>query len=187
VLAAALWIGAVGSAGAAPPRAPQRTVQATPAEVGAIVEGLLMGYEPGDPGEALRRLGAPAADVLLRLAQDAKTPPLRRLRAIEALQHVPTPAGREYLSRLIAERRTATASLAVYELAAAARGLAGFGAPAAPELTPLLASDSADVREGAAYALGKIRTPEALSALQARLRVETESGVREALGRALRR
>ncbi|MCS6912393.1 MAG: HEAT repeat domain-containing protein [Myxococcales bacterium] len=181
-LSAALLL-AVGLAlpvSAAPPE--------VPAELRAAVEALLMGYEPADPGPALRRLGPQAADALVQLAQDPSVPPLRRLRAIEALGYVPTPSGLQFLRQLVAQRRDARDPVGIYELAAAARALGGHGASQVSELIPLLDHDSADVREGAAAALGAVRTLplDARRALERRLQRERDGGVRATLARALR-
>jgi HEAT repeat protein len=156
------------------------------AAVRAQVEQLLSGYEPRDPGEALRRLGPPAAAALLLIARDTSHP-LRHLRAIEALGHVPTPEALEFLRHILQHNRSAVDALPVYELAAAARALAGYGPQVERELVPLLAHQSADVREGAVFGLSRLGTEGAVRALRARLLIEKESGVRAALARALQK
>src|SRR5437870_5113431 len=99
VAVAVIQAGAPALSGAAPKGAPAvpRGVELSGARLHEVVEGLLMGYEPADPGEALRRIGPAAADVLMQIAQNPQKPPLRRLRAIEALGQVPTAAGLVFL------------------------------------------------------------------------------------------
>ena len=155
-------------------------------DVRAAVEKLLSGYEPGDPAPALRRLGPQAAEALLAIAADPAVSPIRRLRAIEALGHVPTPAGLAFLRKLIKEQQASQESLAVYQVAAAARALGGFGQETVADAVPLLDHPGADVREGAAAALAQVRTPEAMGALTRRLRIERDPGVRAHLQAAVR-
>ncbi len=155
-------------------------------DVRAAVMLLLSGYEPADPGAALRRLGPAAADALLSIAKDPATSPIRRLRAIEALGHVPTPAGQAYLQEVLRTRQGATDSLSVFELAAAARALGGFGPAVIGDLVPLLEHQSADVREGTIAALSRLHTEPASRVLRARLSVERDPGARAALLQALR-
>jgi HEAT repeat protein len=159
---------------------------AVPADLRAAVEALLVGYEPADPAPALRRIGPQAAEALVQIAVDPAVSPLRRLRAIEALRHVPTPAGLAFLRRLVDQHRGSEESLAVFELAAAARALGGFGAEALPDLLPLLDHPGADVREGAVAALSQVRAPEAARALGRRLAVERDPGVRSHLQATLK-
>lgn len=149
------------------------------------VERLLSGYEPADPGPALRRLGPAAADALLALARDRSVMPIRRLRAIEALGHVPTPAGQVYLLQLVERQRGTRDSLAIFEVAAAARALGAFGPAALPALLSVADHRSADVREGVVASLGRLGTQEASAILRRRQAVEKDSGVRAVLRDAM--
>lgn len=167
-----------GPAWAAPRQAPQTKVAKS--DPRAQVLALLSGYEQVNPSEALRRIPQ-AADLLVAIAQDPAVSGLRRVRAIEALGHVPTAAGLSYLRAVVARTRGRGDGLSIYELSAATRALGGFGAPVTAELLPLLGHESPDVREGAAHALGKIGTPEAKAALRDRIVVEKDSGVRATL------
>ncbi len=177
------WAGA--GAGRALPEA--RSAVGVPQGRGLRTEvlALISGYEPGDPREALQRLGPAAAEMLIALSQDPAVSGLRRVRAIEVLGYVPTDAGLAYLRGVVAQTRGRGDGSSIYQLAAASRALGGFGSQVSAELVPLLGHRSADVREGVAAALGRIGTPEATAALRDRAQVERDSGVRAALKGAL--
>ena len=165
---------------------PARAAAPADPELRKQVERLLSGYEPGDPGAALRRLGEPAAAVLLQLAQEDGRP-LLRLRAVEALGHVPTAAALAHLQALVTRHQGAGEPAAVYELAAAARALGGYAAAGEKALPALREHDSADVREGAAAGLGRVASDGCRKALTGRLPREKDRGVRAAIERALKR
>lgn len=177
LLSAFLVLSAAGPAGADP-------------SLRATVEEAIAGYEPR-PREALQRLDAQqATEALISLVGDPAVSPLRRLRAVEALGYVPTAAGLSYLRQVIAQRKGQQPgdAMGVYELAAAARALGGFGEAAVADAARLLGHESADVREGAVHALsrpGRKASPAAATALRRQLAVEKESGVRAALQTAL--
>lgn len=177
LFSAFLVLSAAGPVAAAPP-------------LRQIVEEAIAGYEPR-PKEALQRLDPQqATEALIALAGDPAVSPLRRLRAVEALGYVPTPVGLAYLRQVVTQRQAERAADAagVYELAAAARALGGFGEAAAADAARLLGHGSADVREGAVYALtrpGLKASPIATAALRRQLAVEKESGVRAALSAAI--
>lgn len=67
---------------------------------------------------------------------------------------------------------------------AAARALAGLGAPAVPHAAARLAARKAAVRVAAAELLAAIASPPAIAALEARLAVEEDEAARKALHRA---
>jgi HEAT repeat protein len=153
------------------------------------VERLLAGYEPHGSVADLRRLGPGVDDVLIEIAEDPRTQPLRRARALHALGWVPSVAGRDYLRatlRALAPPGRAPAGPAeVMALSACARALGRFGADAAPDLLALVAHPAADVRQAAAAALGESGALAARPALEQRLAVEPHPAVRAALARAL--
>lgn len=166
---------------------PRATANAkTPAQLEAAVRVLLEGYEPLDTEHGMAELGPAAADVLLRTIQAASTPELVRLRAVEALGYVPTPAGQAYLRELVAKIGT-TDDERVFTLAAALRALGGFGASELPSVSLFLEHASPIVREAAAAGMARMRTDTVLPALQRRLAVERDSGVKETLSNAISR
>lgn len=158
----------------------------TPAQLEASVRSLLEGYEPLDTEHGMAELGAPAAEVLLRLIRATSTPELVRLRAVEALGYVPTPAGQTYLRDLVAKIGTADDER-VFTLAAALRALGGFGPSELPSVSLFLEHQSPIVREAAAAGMAQMRTDTVLPALQRRLAVERDSGVKETLNNAISR
>jgi hypothetical protein len=168
---AALVVSSVASA--APPR--------------AAVELALAGIERAPTAESIRRLGAGADLVLIEIADDPATTPIRRARAIRAMQWAPSSSVRAYLHDLIATRGAATRGMDVLELGAALVSLAPYGAQELPLVLRFVAHASADVRQGAAIALGTLGGAEALAALRARSAVERDAGVREAIARGLDR
>jgi hypothetical protein len=145
----------------------------------------LGGFERGPALEDVRRLGPRADEVLIAVASDARTSPLRRVRAIAALRFVPSAAARAFLIALVRDEGSRDRGLAVVEVAAALGALA----PYEPELVlPYLAHPSADVRQSAAAALASgpsARTQLVQQALQARAAVERDRGVRALLDRHL--
>lgn len=186
-----IWGSAVPEATAAPrykhlsrPRSAPNAK--TPAQLEAAVRTLLEGYEPLDVGHGMAELGAPAADVLLRLIQVPSTPELVRLRAVEALGYVPTPAGQAYLRETVAKIGTVDDER-VFTLAAALRALGGFGASELPSVSLFLEHGSPIVREAAAAGMAQMRSDTVLPALQRRLAVERDSGVKETLSNAISR
>jgi HEAT repeat protein len=167
------------------PTSPAATQRST-AELESAVRTLLSGYEPLDVEHGMAQLGPQAADVLLRLIKDSATPVLVRLRALEALGYVPTPAGQAYLRDLVAQIGTVEDDR-VFTLAAALRALGAFGVGELPAVSLFLNHSSADVREAAASSLSQMKGDAALSALQQRLSVERDSGVKSTLTTAIRR
>lgn len=157
-----------------------------PAQLEAAVRTLIDGYEPLDVEHGIAQLGAPAADVLLRILRQPSTPELIRLRAIEALGYVPTPAGQDFLRETVAKIGT-TDDERVFTLAAALRALGGFGASELPSVSLFLEHTSPIVREAAAAGMAQMRADSVLPALQRRLAVERDSGVKETLNNAISR
>lgn len=160
--------------------------QKTPAQLEATVRSLIDGYEPLDVEHGIAQIGAPAAEVLLRIIAAPATPELIRLRAIEALGYAPTPAGQTYLRELVAKIGV-TDDERVFTLAAALRALGGFGASELPSVALFLEHISPIVREAAAAGMAQMRSDSVLPALQKRLTIERDSGVKETLNNAISR
>jgi len=165
---------------------PRLSAPKNPAQLESTVRTLIDGYEPLDVEHGIAQLGAPAADVLLRIIRQASTPELIRLRAVEALGYVPTPAGQAFLRETVAKIGT-TDDERVFTLAAALRALGGFGPSELPSVSLFLEHASPMVREAAAAGMAQMRTDTVLPVLQRRLAVERDSGVKETLNSAISR
>jgi hypothetical protein len=148
------------------------------------IDRVLGGVEHAASADEVRALGPDADQLLMAVAGDGEAEPLRRWRAILALQHVPSAAARAFLLALVQRRAEATGS-EVLELAAALAALAPYGPEAAGAVLPFIAHRSADVRQSAAATLALTGAPAAAGALQLRLAVERDPGVRRTLARAL--
>lgn len=170
---------------AKPLPAPVEAAVSTPPSE-AAVRLILDGYEPLDLEAQIRKLGTPAAETLLRILQTPNLPALVQLRATGALGYAPTAAGEAYLLGVVSQIGMADDHRALH-LSAALSALGAFGPRHAPRLAELLAHTSADVREGAIRGLLASGAPQAASALQERLRVERDSGVKRTLDVALLR
>jgi HEAT repeat protein len=149
----------------------------------AKVRELLSGYEDVPPAETWRALGPETVGVLVALYDDAREAPYVRMRAVVVCAHYPSPATRTFL-RAVAGAPGQSDLFVRAALEALARG---FGDAALGDLRPYLDHADPSVREGAARSIGRLRAPAAATALRARLRVETDAAVRDALGRALSR
>src|SRR4051812_42562957 len=150
------------------------------------VERLLGGYEPRATPAAFQRLGDGTDRVLIAIALDPTTPGTRRARALTALGHVPSDAGRALCRQVIKDEASRTEGREVLDVRACAIALGSFGPSAAADLVPLLDHPAFDVRLGAARGLEKARAPESAAALRQRLAVEPDETVRAVLDRALR-
>lgn len=129
----------------------------------------------------LRALGEGVDTALRVLASDTSVPLTRRARAIAALGYFQDELVRAFLERQIAP----TNELVLRQKAATS--LAAFGPSAVPRLAGLLADPDPRARIAAANALALVEDPTSVSALEARLRVESEPAVRDALLRAAER
>ncbi|HBQ12765.1 MAG: HEAT repeat domain-containing protein [Sandaracinaceae bacterium] len=146
------------------------------------VRQLLSGIEDVPSDADWQRLGDGALPVLIDLYADGDEAPYVRLRAVDAVAAFPRTATRTFL--LAVAQAEGQSDLFVRQaVLALARG---FGRAALSDLRPFLAHDEAVVREAAARALGGIGGDEATAALRARLEVERDRVVREALQGGLR-
>jgi HEAT repeat protein len=135
----------------------------------------------------VKSLGEHADRLLIAAATDGKSSRWRRARALIALRFAPSSESLAFLRAVIDEKKSFVEGADALELAAAAGSLAPYGRDALPDLLPLVTHASTDVRHSVAAALGTMTEPEAESALRARLYVERDPGVRDAVARALRR
>ncbi len=123
--------------------------------------------------------------MLVAIASDGAASRLRRQRAMAALAWVPSVEGRELLRAVAREKARATAGADLIDLYTCARALGAFGPEVAPELVPLLAHPSADVRAAAATSLGQARAAGALGSLRLRFTVERDEAVQRAIVQAV--
>ncbi|MEC7520319.1 MAG: HEAT repeat domain-containing protein [Myxococcota bacterium] len=146
------------------------------------VRELLSGIEDVPTDADWQRIGDGALPVLIDLYVDADEAPYVRLRAVNATAAFPREATRTFL--LAVARAEGQGDLFVRQaVIALARG---FGEHAVQDLRPFLAHDEVVVREATARALGEIGGPQATAALRARLSVERDRAVREAIQGGLR-
>lgn len=162
-----LWAPSLASAQNAPTR--------------AQVRQMLSGVEETPSVQDWQRIGDGALPILIALSQDADEPPYVRLRAVGATAAFPRPAVRTFLLGVarVEDQPDLWIREAVFALARA------FGRDAAQEVAGFLDHEEASVREGAALALARIGGGVAREAARARLRVEPDRVVRQALQRAL--
>ncbi len=151
----------------------------------AKVERLLSGYEPRPIGPELRRLGDGVDEVLIAIARDPKTRPVRRARALAALGQVPTLAGRDACRGVIRDESRAASGPEVLDVAACARTLGAFGPQLQMDLAPLLAHPAPDVRAAAAEGLATAHAKLALPLLEHQLDREKDPAVRATLTKSI--
>jgi hypothetical protein len=152
----------------------------------APVDAVLGAREHVITAAEVQSLGANADRLLIGAASDGKASRWRRARALLALQFAPSSESLAFLRFVIDGRREAKAGADVLELAAAVTSLHPYGKEALADLLPLATHASADVRHAVVQSLARIPAPEAESALRARLYVERDAGVRDAVARALK-
>ena len=157
------------------------SAQSRPAR--AEVRQLLSGFEDVPSDAVWRERGEAVLPILMELYQDTEEPPYVRMRAMEATAAFPRPAVRTFL-RAVAEAPRQSDLFVRAALLAMARG---FGASAVQDLAPYLGHRTVAVRSGAALALDRVHTPDALGALRARLPEERAPTVRTRIESALRR
>ncbi len=155
---------------------------AAPPDAGHVRE-LLSGYEGGPAEATWRALGPETLAVLIALYDAPQEAPFVRQRAIAAAAYYPSAATRTFLHAVLVTPGQSDLFLrtAVDALARA------FGADAWAEVQPWLAHPAVTVRMGAVRAAVRIGTPATRTALRARLRVEQDAEVRDALTAALAR
>jgi hypothetical protein len=147
----------------------------------ARVVDLLSAYE--DPATAAdwRSLGDAAAPELFAIAQDPTQSHTRRAGAVLALGWFPNDTHHAWLVALAADN----AGDGMYRRKACYALVNGWGDAALPDLAAPLAASDVQLRAAAAKAVGRLGTPAARTVLQARLAVETEPLVHDALQKSL--
>jgi HEAT repeat protein len=144
------------------------------------VRAMLSGIEDVPTEAQWRQVGDGALPILIDLYNTPSEPPFIRLRAVSAVAAFPQPAVRTFLLAVARAERQGDLYVreAVISLARA------FGRAAIADLTPFLDHGEPVVREATANALGRIGGAD--RQLRARLNVEENALVREALQRAVR-
>ena len=173
-------------AGVRVPRGALPVLPARPAQaddpVRAGIAPLLDGFEASPSKEALLRHGDAGAvsAALGAIAQDPSQPTIRRLRAVSLLGYFPSDSTRVALQSALAGsdlmRREALNAWAN-----------AFGEEAVERLSQALGHDDPFTRIVAVKALGRIGSPGARSAIEARMMIETADPVRRAGADALKR
>jgi hypothetical protein len=159
------------------------TAQAAPSQ--RELDRVLAGIERAPTAEEIRRFQPGADAALITYAGTPGVSRVRRMRAIGALRFVPSANARAFLDQLLADEGKARAGAEVLDVAAALAALVPYGRPVLGVELGYLTHPSADVRQAAATSLGQLRQPDARGAVQARLTIEKDAGVRTALERAL--
>lgn len=135
---------------------------------------LLSGYEQAATADELRRLGPGVEAELLSIAEDAGMSRTRREAATYSLGWFPSDATHTWLQARLVDPATDS-----HIRRSAAWALAnGWKDAAVPDLTAAFADPDAQLRNQIARALGKMGTPTARAALEARLPNETDAMVR---------
>jgi HEAT repeat protein len=130
-----------------------------------------------------KALGPEALTVLRQLASDPTQPPAQRASAVGGMAYVDNPLTSDVLKSFATDPNLLAPVRESAVLALAARD----GTNAVPALAPLLADGEAEVRTGAARALGNAGGAAARTALQSRLDAETDPHVRDEIQKALTR
>jgi hypothetical protein len=146
----------------------------------ASISSLFNGYEDTPTKEDLLRLGDASSvrEALIGIAQDPSQPTIRGLRAVSMLAFFPADSTAKALEGAMA------GSDLMRREAVKAYGYA-FGEGAAQKLEEMMAHPDPFTRVNCIQALGRIRSPRALAAIDARAKIEPEEHVRKAAGRAL--
>jgi hypothetical protein len=147
----------------------------------ASVERLLSAVELSTRPADLVRLGPGTGHVLVEIARDPATRPIRRLRALAAIAFVPSEEGRALCREVIARESSSVDGGEVLDVGACAHTLGVFGKASLPDLLPLLHHASAEVRTGAIRGLAATRAPAAERALRAHLPSEPDAEVQARL------
>lgn len=134
---------------------------------------------------SVRQLGLHADTQLVDLCNDPNTTPMRRRRAIAMMEYTSTPAVQTFLRDRFAKLRDAKEGTDALELAALLPVIARLHLVDFASVSPLLAHAVANVRESAAVAMHAIDLKRARVALRTRMLTETDSGVRQRLGRLM--
>ncbi|HJN78238.1 MAG TPA: HEAT repeat domain-containing protein [Myxococcota bacterium] len=129
--------------------------------------------------EDYQALGEGVDAVLIEVANDDSQPKTKRGRAIQALGYFPSDQSQETLTALLASSDSTLKRKAVFALCI------GWGDAALPLVEPALADEDVQVRISTAKALAMIEGDAADTMLTARLEVETEDAVKNAIQKSL--
>jgi HEAT repeat protein len=152
------------------------TAHADPPVPRDAVVHALSGFERG-PDAATVRTWDPTT--LMDIASDSQALTHVRVRAVYSLRLFATPAVHDYLRRFAGDEALAV-TLRRGAIDALAEGFADV-----PEVSRYLRASDVSLRDGAAWALGRLRTPPARAALEEALRSETHPTVRATMQSAL--
>ena len=141
----------------------------------------LSGIEDAPTAESLRAIGDGVPQELMELVADPSQRSSVRARALHALGWFPSPDTRALLETALEGDDPLMARKAAYALAN------GWKAASLPALEQALSSSDAQLRNATARALGTIEDGAVVKILDARLAVETQPAVREALESSLSR
>lgn len=145
------------------------------------VRALLSGFESVPSRATWAQLGPDTVGVLAQLYQSQNEPPFVRLRAVAVAGYYATPASKTFLRAVL--HAPGQTDLFVREALVALA--TAFGADAMRDVRPFVADANPVIRSGAARALARVGTPDALAMLARRQAVETDNDVKEAIRLAL--
>lgn len=154
-------------------------------DAATATERVLGGVEWKASPAAVRQLGLRADTQLIDLCNDPSTSPMRRRRAIVMMEYASTPAVQTFLRDRFAKLRDAKEGSDALELAALLPVVARLHLVDYASVSPLLQHAVANVRESAAVAMHALDVKRARIALRTRMLTETDSGVRQRLGRLM--
>lgn len=141
----------------------------------------LSGIEDAPTAESLRALGDAVPQELVELAADPSLRSSVRARALHALGWFPSAETRTVLEAALVGDNKLMARKAAYALAN------GWSAEAIPALGRALSAADPQLRNAAARALGNIEDDAVVTVLDARLTIEDQPAVREAIESSLSR
>ena len=137
----------------------------------------LSAYDDATTAAEWQAMGASAGDELFAIARDTSALPSRRQGATQALGWFPSEAHHVFLTALVVDE-TADGGM---RRGACHALVNGWGDAAVSDVTRALASADEQLRNQASRALGRLGTPVATAALEARLPSEPSEMVRAAI------
>lgn len=154
-------------------------VAAAPTGTRADVEARLQKAAHPLSATEVGELGAGGGGLLAQIADDKAAPAPIRLRAMDALTYVRTPATRAFLENFVIRKRPSSEAIDRALLRKAAMALGWQGGPRSVEaVAALLDHADPEVRLDAVLALGLTRARGAEKPLRDRLAVEPDAAVR---------
>jgi hypothetical protein len=152
---------------------------ATAATTRAEVEAKLQKAPHALSSAEVAELGPSAGGILVQVADDKGAPTPLRLRAMEALVYVRTPATRDFLENFVIRKRPSSEAADRALLRKAAMALGWQAGPRSVDaVAALLDHPDPDVRLDAVVALGLTRARSAEKPLRDRLAVEPDAAVK---------